>query len=210
MMMKAVYLAVALMLTAAASAAAEGHDSLRSRIQRELDRDYHRKVRTDLTVLFNKDFAERPTVDEAVAALGNDALLGGFGWQVVIGHVGLGGNYLAGFVEESDSAWWVRWNGQAIYTSFHLFEPDAFLDPFVSAGAGCSGQVYIGPSGNSGEGLAISLYPFLSAGIAVNLKPYRLGAELLYAPWSSQIPVTSIPESPLGAFQVSVFAGFGL
>jgi hypothetical protein len=188
--MKAVYLAWALIIGMAAPALAE--------------------ARVDLTVIVDKDFSARPTVDQAVAALETETPFCGVGWQVVMGHVGLGGNYAVDFIEESGSDWWLDWNAQAIYASFHLFEPKAFLDPYVEAGLGCSGQVYLGPSGGSGEPLAISLYPFVAAGLAVNFRPLRVGAQLSYSPWSSPIPVTPIPEFPLGAFQVSIFAGFGI
>lgn len=212
--MKAVYLALALILGLSAPAVAD----IRSDIASALKMDYasnvaeaiHKNVRVDLGFVVNKDFTDRPTVDQAVAALQTDMPFAGFGWQVVVGHVGLGGNYFADFIEQSDRAWWLDWNAHAIYASFHLFEPRAFLDPYVSAGAGCSGQIYLGPSGDAGEGLAISIYPFVAAGAAVNVEHLRVGAELAYAPWSSAIPVTPIPEFPLGDFQVSIFVGFGI
>lgn len=194
--MKAVYLALALTLGAITPAIA--------------DPEAGKNVRVDLTFIVNKDFSGRPSIDQAIETFGSDMPFAGLGWQVVVGHVGLGGSYLVDFIEESGSAWWLDWNAQAIYASFHLFEPRAFLDPYVSAGAGCSGQIYLGPSGDAGGDLAISLYPFLAAGCALNLEHLRVGAEMSFAPWSSAIPVTSIPEFALGAIQVSAFVGFGI
>lgn len=167
-------------------------------------------ARVDLTAVISKDFAASPSWDQATSALQAQTPLGGFGWEVVFGHIGIGGSYAVDFHEDAPSAWWLDWDGQAIYASYHLLGRKSPIDPFVDTGLGCAGRVFLGPSAVAGDALALTIYPFASAGAALELGDLRLGVKLSYALWQSSIPVTVIPEYPLGRFQLTAFAGFSI
>jgi hypothetical protein len=166
------------------------------------------EARVDLGAVLGKDFISSPSLDQAVDAISSDDPFAGLGWEAIIGHTGFGASYLVNFYKCGDDAWWLDWDAQAAYLSYHLLGANAFLDPFVDAGLGCAGRVFLGP-GSRAEGaprLAISLYPFVSAGASVRLGGSRLGAKLSYDLDRSAIPATSIADYPLGRFQVSAFA----
>ncbi len=167
-------------------------------------------TRVDLTAVLSKDFIASPSFDQAAHALGAETPFGGYGWDVVFDHIGVGGEYSVVFDQDAPSDWWLDWETQPIYASYHIFRPRFFIDPFVDAGIGCAGSICLGPSSQAGQGLALTLYPFVSAGAALELNGLRLGAKLSYDLGQSAIPVTDIAEYPLGRFQVSVFAGFSL
>ena len=166
-------------------------------------------TRVDLTAVLGKDFIGSPSFNQAVEALGGDRPLFGLGWEVVMDHVGLGGQYLVDFHEDDPESWWLDWNGQALYASYHFLGTRSFIDPFVNAGMGCAGRVFLGPE--EGEDwptrLSIVLYPFVGAGASLVLDGFKVGAKLDYALDRSGIPATGIPEYPLGRFQISVMAG---
>jgi hypothetical protein len=168
------------------------------------------QARVDLTAVITKDFVDSPTFDQAAQALKNERPLVGFGWEVLLGHLGLGGSYAVDFHQDGPSQWWLDWQGQGIFASYHLLGSRSFVDPFVDAGIGCAGRIYLGPQGNPGSSLALTLYPFVSAGAALELQGLRLGAKLSYDMGQSAIPVTEIPATPLGRFQLSAFAGFSM
>ncbi len=167
-------------------------------------------TRVDLAAVLSKDFIASPSFDQAAHALGAGTPFGGFGWEVVLDHIGVGGEYSVVFDQGAPSEWWLDWETQPIYASYHIFGPKFFIDPFVDAGMGCAGSICLGPSGQAGRGLALTLYPFVSAGAALELNGLRLGAKLSYDLGQSAIPVTDIAEYPLGRFQVMVFAGFSI
>jgi len=167
-------------------------------------------TRVDLTAVISKDFIASPSFDRAAHALGAETPFGGFGWEVLFGNVGIGGAYAVVFNQDAASNWWLDWETQPVYASYHLLGAKSFIDPFVDAGLGCAGSICLGPSENAGEGLALTIYPFVSAGATLELNGLRLGAKLSYALGQSAIPVTTIPEYPLGRFQLSVFAGISI
>jgi len=167
-------------------------------------------TRVNLTALIKKDFIDSPNFDQAVRALGDQAPFVGFGWEVVMGHVGIGGSYAVDFIEKPSSEWWLDWDGQGLFVSYHILGTRSFVDPFVDAGVGCAGRVYLGPGGSPTQKLSLTLYPFVSAGAAVELDGLRLGAKLSYALNQNAIPATSIPGYPLGRFQVTAFVGLSL
>jgi hypothetical protein len=168
------------------------------------------ETRVDLTAVISKDFMSSPSFDQAVQALGSENPFTGFGWEVLMDHVGIGGQYLVNFHEEGQDGWWLDWNGQAVYASYHIFGARSMLDPFVDAGLGSAGRVFLGPEGCDAARLAISVYPFASAGAAVHLQGVRIGAKLSYALGRTAIPATTIPDYPLGRFQACAFAGFSI
>lgn len=166
------------------------------------------QARIDLSGTMSTDFTARPTVDQATSAFSGGNPFGGFGWEVVLDSVGLGGDYAARFNRNEQSDWWVEWDGMPLYASFHPFGAKAFLDPFAFAGLGSSGVVGISP--NSTGDLAISVFPAVGAGLSVKLDKLRVGAKLSYALSDSPIPGTAIPEHPLGRFKLSISTGFTL
>jgi hypothetical protein len=168
------------------------------------------QTRVDLTALIGKDFIDRPTLDQAASALEAESPFVGLGWEVVMGHVGLGGSYLVDFDEASASEWWLDWDAQALYGSYHILGARSFIDPFVDAGLGCAGRVFLGPSGEPSERLSLTIYPFASAGAALELDGLRIGAKLSYALSRNAIPATYIPAYPIGRFQATAFAGLSL
>jgi hypothetical protein len=166
------------------------------------------EARVDVSAVISKDFMSSPSFDQAVRALGNDSPFCGIGWEVVLGHIGIGGQYLVDFHEDSPDSWWLDWNGEAAYASYHLFGARSAVDPFVDAGIGSAGRVFLGPADCDAARLAISVYPFASAGASIDLHGLRLGAKLSYALGPTAIPATTIPDYPIGRFQVCAFAGF--
>jgi hypothetical protein len=165
------------------------------------------QTRVDLSAAMAKDFSAAPSAGQAVRALAADSPFLGLGWDVVMGHLGLGAVYSVDFNQDAPSAWWVDWEGQGLYLGYHLLEPRYFIDPFVDAGIGCAGRAFIGPSSTGEQRLALTIYPFVSAGAALELDGLRLGAKLSYALARSAIPATEIPAYPIGRFQVTAFAG---
>jgi hypothetical protein len=168
------------------------------------------ETRVDLTAVVGKDFMDRPSFDQAARALGADAPFGGIGWEVVIGRIGIGGSYIVDFNRDEASNWWLDWEGQAAYCSYHFLGPRSFVDPFADAGIGCAGRVFLGRDASADGRLALTLYPFVSGGAALELDGLRVGAKLSYALSRNAVPVTSIPDYPLGRFQASVFVGFSI
>jgi hypothetical protein len=172
------------------------------------------EVRVDLNGVIGKDFMSSPSFDQAVQALGNDNPFTGFGWEVVIKHIGIGAQYLVDFHNDGSDSWWVDWDGQAAYLSYHFFRALSVVDPFVDAGVGCAGRVFIGPGSMPSDcdatRLAISVYPFVSAGASLYLHGLRVGAKLSYDLGRTAIPATTISDYPIGRFQVSATAGFSM
>lgn len=166
--------------------------------------------KADLTAVVGRDFAASPSLDQAARALGAETPFGGLGWEVILGNMGIGGDYTVLFSQDASSDWRLDWETQPIYASYHILGPGSLIDPFVDAGLGCAGNVCLGPSQDAGRGLALTIYPFVSAGAALELNGLRLGAKLSYDLGQSAIPVTEIPEYPLGRFQLSAFAGFSV
>jgi hypothetical protein len=168
------------------------------------------QTRVDLSAILSKDFIDSPSFDQAARALQSQSPFVGFGWEVVMGHVGVGGTYAVDFDEGLPAEWWLDWDAQAVYASYHILGTRSFVDPFVDAGIGCAGRVFLGPEGGSADKLALTLYPFASAGAAIELNGLRLGAKLSYALSQSAIPATTIPGYPLGRFQAAAFAGLSI
>lgn len=162
-----------------------------------------------LTASAYEDFTSGPSVGEAAGSFAIVPPFGGFGWEVVFKSIGVGGDYQAKFSQSATSAWWLDWYGSGIYASYHVFGGDAWLDPFVRAGAGSSGRVILRGDTAGEAGLGISLFPLLGAGIALRLDDIiRIGAIVNFAPYQGPVPVTDIAERRIGTFQVGLFAGY--
>ena len=136
----------------------------------------------------------------------------GFGWEIVPGRLGFGGDYMVSFAQDASTGWWLDWYAPALALAWHPVGGSRFVDPFFQAGLGAAGRVHLsGMPGYATEpDLSLSLFPFVGAGVNFNLDGLMLGAKGIYTPYKSAVPVTSIPMYPLGDFQVSVTAGVSI
>ncbi|HTX72423.1 MAG TPA: hypothetical protein VMC79_06310 [Rectinemataceae bacterium] len=155
-----------------------------------------------------EDFTATPSFSGAVGAFQQVSPFGGLGWEVAFDHVGLGGSYFARFFQRDSGSWWMDWYGDGIYLSAHLLGAGAAIDPFVRAGLGCAGRVFLRGDAGASSTLEISLFPVLTAGASLRFGILSLGAHLDLIPYANPVPVTTIPPYGLGRFQVGVFAGF--
>jgi hypothetical protein len=167
-------------------------------------------VNVNIVGIIGKDFVDAPTVEQVFSSLRDSVVLGGVGWEVVIRRFGLGGAYLVLFEPDENDSWWLNWETQPLFASCHLLGGGATIDPFIDAGFGCAGRVYLGPRYISGDRLGISIYPFAGAGLAFNFDSFRIGAKISAMPWQGRLPATAIPGYEVGAFQVQLFAGVSL
>jgi hypothetical protein len=61
------------------------------------------------------------------------------------------------------------------------------------------------------EGLTnFSFYPFAAAGLALDLQGFLLGIRLATRPFAHPIPGTQVPNYPMRAVQVGLFAGVAM
>ena len=170
-----------------------------------------------------KEFSYLPAADQAVSALLADANpRWGLGWEVVLRKIGFGGTYLVRFFQDDQSDWLFDWWGEPFYISYHLFGGGAFIDPFVSAGVACAGGLNMDNPPTISytrhpftevwdlSGLALSLFPMLTAGLAVDLDGFTVGARMNYIPFQSPIPATEIAAYPVGQFQIVAYVGVTL
>jgi len=167
-------------------------------------------VNVNLVGIVGKDFIDPPSVDQVFSSLRDGPGLLGIGWEVVIKRFGMGGSYLVLFQPDANDSWWLNWETQPFYASCHFLGGSARIDPFVDAGLGCAGRVYLGSRHIPGELLGISIYPFASAGLALNIDAFRIGAKISAVPWQGRLPATPIAGYEVGAFQAQFFAGVSL
>jgi len=167
-----------------------------------------------LTTDLSADFLQGTSAQKIIAtfAVADQPMLWGFGWEVVPGRMGFGGDYLVSFSQDAVSGWWLDWYAPALFLSYHPVGPNRFLDPFVEVGMGCAGRVFLSgmPAPAVNQSLYLALFPFLAGGLSFNLDGLLVGAKVVYTPYRAQIPVTSIPVYPLGTLQVNLTAGISL
>jgi hypothetical protein len=159
------------------------------------------------------DFLGGATTQQIVNtfAVGDQPLFWGFGWEVILGNVGFGGDYTVSFFRDAGAQWWVDWYAPALFLSYHPIGANHLIDPFVQLGVGSTGQVLLDiMSYNTTSGLSLSVFPFVAAGVNLNLGGFLLGLKAAYTPYSTEIPVTNIPGHPVGTFQVTATAGFAI
>ena len=170
-----------------------------------------------LTGIISADFLGDNAPHQSINTftVGGQPLFWGLGWEVIVNHFGFGGDYMVSFHQDAGERWWLDWNAPALFLSFHPLGGKSFLDPFLQAGVGSSGRVFLAPQPVSagpgpGQDLSLSLFPFVGAGLALNLEGLLLSAKAVYTPYASQVPVTDIPAYPMGKFQVTLSAGVSL
>jgi hypothetical protein len=166
-----------------------------------------------LTTDLSADFLQGTSAQEIISTFGvaDQPLLWGFGWEVIPSKVGFGGAYQVSFSQDAAAGWWLDWYAPALYLSFHPVGGRRLLDPFLEAGMGCAGRVFLSALPVTvNRSLYLALFPFVAGGLNLDLDGLLLGAKVTYTPYKAQIPVTSIPVDPLGTFQVTVSAGVSL
>jgi hypothetical protein len=121
---------------------------------------------------------------------------------------GFGGDYGVSFFRDAGTQWWMDWCAPALFLSYHPLGAKSFLDPFFQVGVGSAGRVMLARRPlRAPDGLELSLFPFVAAGLAVNLDGLLLAAKAAYTPVTTPIPATDIPGRPLGTLQVTLSAG---
>lgn len=166
-----------------------------------------------LTADFSADVpADTSAQRTATVAMGDQPVLWGLGWEVVPWKVGLGGDYMVSFSEDTVTGWWLDWVAPALFLGWHPNGPNRSLDPYAQVGIGCAGRVRLSgtPETAADAGLELALFPFVGGGLNVNLDGLMIGAKALYTPFKMGIPVSTIPTYPLGTVQVVVTAGIAL
>jgi hypothetical protein len=154
------------------------------------------------------DYRTVPTLDQALASPFGERAFKGFEWGVAIDRFGFGGTYAVDFSKDSLSSWWLDWYGVPLFVGYHLFGTGGFVDPFVEAGIGCAGRVFTSSGTTADPRLLISLFPSLTAGLALDFKPLLLGAKLSWVPGISEIPCTPLLGYPLGGAQIVFTLGY--
>jgi hypothetical protein len=187
---------------------------LSTTLQAECDEHAEDGEHFRLGVTGTAEFAEKPSWCEFWDTLDeNTNLFPGLYWEVIPGHLGFGGTYLARFLHTDTGTgyrdWTIEWIG-TMDLRYHFFKK-FFLDPFVEASVGCAGMVDISEvlwDEDHVELISLSLFAQIGAGLAVRLDSFHIGAKLVYRLINDPIPATNIAEYPLQSFQASVFAGF--
>ena len=167
-----------------------------------------------LTTDLSSDFLPGTPAQDMIAtfAIADQPLLWGFGWEVIPGRMGFGGTYQVSFSRDTLAGWWLDWYAPAFFLSFHPLGAHRFLDPFLEAGIGCAGRVSLSrtPDPVANRSVSLALFPFLAAGLSLNLDGLLLGGKITYTPYAAPIPAAAIPLYPLGTFQVTLTAGLSL
>ncbi len=135
----------------------------------------------------------------------------GVGWELVLGRVGLGGEYDVSFTRPVQGAWWLDWYTQPLFVSWHPFRTGSVVDPFVQAGVGCAGRVFIDEwTGSAASNLQLSIFPFVAGGLALDLSGFLLSGKVAYVPFMTAPPATVFSAYPLGNVQVTIAAGIAV
>jgi hypothetical protein len=166
-----------------------------------------------LTGDLSADFLGAVSAEQIIStfSVGDQPLFCGFGWEVILDRIGFGGDLMVDFFRDSSQTWWLDWYAPALFLSFHPLGANWILDPFIQVGAGCSGRVLLDRwSPPASQDLYMSLFPFVAAGLSLNLDGLLLSAKAAYTPYKSPVPVTPFDTTNLGLFQVTLNAGLSI
>ena len=178
---------------------------------------------------------QKPTLESVQRSFDDDAnFFWGPSWEVMLDRFGFGMHYLVKFdrlnpdLESSLYDWSLDWMGD-FYAAFHIFGSRAFFDPFIEVGFGSVGRVDIHDNGgywvqdeygewdyryewnpDDGDVSNMSLYPYVGAGLALNLDGLLLGARFSYRPKTLPVPATQFTDYPLTNFQIGLFGGVAI
>lgn len=187
-----------------------------------------------LATNFSADFADRPSLQDLQSNIDDPAnVFYGGHWEVITGGtVGFGMHGVVRYTAEPAtfggqdvSLWWFDWIGE-LFISLHIFGGGAIVDPFLELGYGNVGRVELfeEPSGTWAQDENalwyyqwddqpfdnphnLSLFPFIAAGLALDIQSFLVGIRVTYRPVAHQIPGTQIANYPLKNIQVSLFGG---
>ena len=163
------------------------------------------------------EFAEKPSLASVRSSFDDrTGVYTSLGWEMVLDRIGFGveADVLFGRAEAQQPEdlydWWLDWNGEG-FLSYHLFGGGSGVDPFLRVGYGNAGRADLQENGYSEEDVtSLSLYPFVSGGVALDLGGLLLGAHADYRPIVNPVPATQFADYPLTTFQVTLFAGLVL
>jgi hypothetical protein len=182
------------------------------------------------------DFVDRPTITAVRTKFDDQAkVFWGPSWEVILDNVGFGMHYLVKFdrlATEEDYPlydWSLDWMGD-FFVSYHFFGVGRFLDPFIEVGFGNAGRVdidhdpgywvrhpmmgewdYVYEWQPNQSGVShMSLFPYIGAGLAVDLSGIIIGARINYRPVVLPVPAAQFLDFPLTNLQVGFTAGVGL
>jgi hypothetical protein len=158
-------------------------------------------------------FSERPTASDAVEALGDpdQPVFYGPGWEVVLDHVGFGGNYMVTFSRDPLDRWSVDWMTEGLFLSYHPVGAGHVVDPFVHIAVGSAGRaVAEQDSHDVDDPVALSIFPMFSAGLAFDLHGFLFGGRLAYVPEAGAPPWSDLEAYPVDRFQAAFYGGIAL
>ncbi len=154
-------------------------------------------------------FSDEPSAREAADAFaGADRpLFYGPGWEVVLDHVGFGGNYMVRFFRDDVEQWWVDWVAEAFFVSYHLLSAGHLFDPYVQLAIGTAGRA---AADDDGDPVSLSVFPMVAAGLALDLNGFLIGGRIAWIPETSPPPGSDLETYPLDHVQVAFCGGIAI
>ena len=180
------------------------------------------------------DLVDRPSLQDLQSNIDDPAnFFYGLHWEVITaGTIGFGMHGLVRFTSvpftyagHDLTRWWLDWLGE-MFISLHLFGGGVAVDPFFEIGYGNAGraELYREISGSWAQDASdlwyyqwneqpienpqnLSLYPFIAAGVALDLQSFLFGLRVTYRPIAHPIPGTQIANYPLKNIQATLFGG---
>lgn len=157
-------------------------------------------------------FSEQPSACEAFDAFAEAErpLFWGPGWEVLLDHVGFGGNYMVRFFEDSADQWWVDWVTEAFFVSYHLLRAGHTLDPYVQLAIGTAGRAMAEDKDSDGEPVSLSAFPMVAAGLSFDLNGFLIGGRVSWIPEVSPPPGSDVEIYPVEHVQVAFYGGIAI
>jgi len=163
------------------------------------------------------------TAEWVVAIHSPQDALSGWHWEVVISRIGFGMHYAVDLSEsETTSSAMLDWKGDFFF-SYHPLGAGSIFDPFLEFGWGNTGTTAVSnrydaeypdwkDAAASDETVALSLYSYAAAGLALDLQGLLVGVRAAYMPRSLQngLPGSGLPAARLEEFELGLFAGIAL
>jgi hypothetical protein len=165
-----------------------------------------------LTGAVCSEFMDVPdSTDRDASVFNPDESFWGFGWEIISGHHGMGGSYLTDFERNANREWNVEWYSEVIYMSYHFIGVHWFIDPFVYAGLGSAGSIFLGDDDSPiQDRLLLTIFPVAGAGVTLQFDGFLAGLRLNYTPLMSPVPVTKFEMYPIKNVQAVIFCGVSI